>query len=61
MLGWLQDRLLDNLDTDVTDAQTRLGQAREKMQKLMKTNNKCEFWTIIILAIVMVIMIFSLF
>ena len=61
MLGWLQDRLLDNLYTDVTDAQTRLGQAREKMQKLMKTNNKCEFWTIIILAIVMVIMIFSLF
>ena len=53
--------LLDTLDTDVSDAQTRLGQAREKMQKLMKTNNKCEFYSIIILFIVMVIMIFSLF
>ena len=53
--------LLDTLDTDVSDAQTRLGQAREKMQKLMKTNNKCEFYSIIILFIVMLIMIFSLF
>ena len=32
--------LLDTLDTDVSDAQTRLGQAREKMQKLMKQVKK---------------------
>ena len=54
-------RMLDSLDTDVSDAQTRLGQAREKMQKLMKTNNKCEFYSIIILFIIMIIMIFSIF
>ena len=39
--------LLDNLDTDVTDAQNRLTQAREKMQKLMKTNSSfyCKEYT----------------
>lgn len=31
--------LLDSLDTDVSDAQNRLTQAREKMQKLLKTNS----------------------
>lgn len=32
-----QDKLLDTLDTDVSDAQNRLNQARDKMQALMKT------------------------
>ena len=32
--------LLSNLDTDVSDAQNRLEQARTKMQKLMKTNSR---------------------
>lgn len=36
----LNNRLLDNLDTDVSDAQNRLNQARDKMQKLMKTNSR---------------------
>lgn len=62
--------LLDNLDTDVTDANNRLTQARDKMQKLMKTNSmnrknllwldKCEFYTIIILFVVALIMGFAL-
>lgn len=54
-----QDKLLDTLDTDVSDAQNRLNQARDKMQELMKTNNKCQFWTIIILFIVAFIMVCS--
>ena len=53
-----QDKLLDTLDTaDVSDAQNRLNQARDKMQALMKTNNKCQFWTIIILFFVALIMV----
>lgn len=54
-----QDKLLDTLDTDVSDAQNRLNQARDKMQALMKTNSKCQFWTIIILFIVALIMVCS--
>ena len=54
-----QDKLLDTLDTDVSDAQNRLNQARDKMQALMQTNNKCQFWTIIILFIVALIMVCS--
>ena len=54
-----QDKLLDTLDTDVSDAQNRLNQARDKMQALMKTNHKCQFWTIIILFIVALIMVCS--
>ena len=54
-----QDKLLDTLDTDVSDAQNRLNQARDEMQALMKTNNKCQFWTIIILFIVALIMVCS--
>ena len=38
-MKWVIDSLLDNLDTDVSDAQNRLNQARDKMQKLMKTNS----------------------
>ena len=49
--------MLDTLDTDVSDAQNRLNQARDKMQALMKTNNKCQFWTIIILFFVALIMV----
>ncbi|KAK8796963.1 hypothetical protein WA538_000188 [Blastocystis sp. DL] len=56
-----QDALLTNLDTDVSEAQNRLEQARGKMQKLLKTNNKCELWTIIILFVAAVILVFSLF
>jgi len=33
-------RLLTNLDTDVSEAQNRLEQARGKMQKLLKTNSR---------------------
>lgn len=36
----LSGSLLSNLDTDVSDAQNRLEQARVKMQKLMKTNSR---------------------
>lgn len=51
-----QSILLDKLETEIDDASTRMGQVEQALGKLLKTKDSCQIWTIVILALILIIL-----
>jgi hypothetical protein len=51
-----QTILLDKLETEVDDASTKMGQVEQALGKLLKTKDSCQIWTIVILAVILVLL-----
>mmetsp|Transcript_19996 Transcript_19996/g.28727 ORF Transcript_19996/g.28727 Transcript_19996/m.28727 type:complete len:269 (-) Transcript_19996:171-977(-) len=52
-----QNKLLDELDRDLDDAGEKMNFVMAKLSKLLKTKDGCQIWTIVILAVVLVILV----
>lgn len=52
-----QNRKLDDLDRDMTDAEHKMNFIQAKLSKLLKTKDGCQIWTIVILAVVLVVLV----
>jgi syntaxin 6 len=52
-----QNRLLDELDQDIDDAGEKMNFVMGKLSKLLKTKDGCQIWTIVILAIILIILV----
>jgi chromosome segregation ATPase len=50
-----QDKILDDIDKDMDVAQGKMDQALGAIEKLLKTKDRCQLWTILILVVVFVI------
>ena len=55
--GELQDKMLDNLKTDLDDAGDKMGVVMGSLSKLLKTKDGCQIWTIVILAVILIILV----
>jgi len=51
-----QNRMLEDLSTDLDETQGRMEHALKRMDKLLKSNNRCQTWTILILIVVAFVM-----
>ncbi len=51
-----QGIMLDGLDHDINDASNRMTTVQEALQKLLKTKDGCQIWTIVILTVILVIL-----
>lgn len=53
-----QNRMLEQLDEDLDDAGEKMNFVMSKLGKLLKTKDSCQIWSIIILTLILVILIF---
>mmetsp|Transcript_11445 Transcript_11445/g.25645 ORF Transcript_11445/g.25645 Transcript_11445/m.25645 type:complete len:349 (-) Transcript_11445:209-1255(-) len=53
-----QNKMLTELDDDLADAEEKLGLVMGKLAKLLKTKNKCQLGTILILCLIALILFF---
>uniref|UniRef100_A0A7S2PDM4 t-SNARE coiled-coil homology domain-containing protein n=1 Tax=Leptocylindrus danicus TaxID=163516 RepID=A0A7S2PDM4_9STRA len=53
-----QNKMLNSLDEDLTDAEEKLGFVMGKLAKLLKTKNKCQLGLILVLMLVVIILFF---
>jgi len=53
-----QNKMLSELDEDLADAEEKLGMVMGKLAKLLKTKNKCQLGTILVLCLVALILLF---
>jgi hypothetical protein len=52
-----QNVLLQELDDDLDDAGNKMNVVMAKLSKLLKTKDGCQIWTIVILAVILVILV----
>jgi hypothetical protein len=52
--------MLDRLDTDLEQATTKMDVVMEALQKLLKTKDGCQIWTIVILTFILILLSKSL-
>ena len=52
-----QNVMLDGLETDLDDAGNKMGVVMASLSKLLKTKDGCQIWTIVILAVILIILI----
>jgi hypothetical protein len=48
--------MLDNLDSDLEQATSKMDVVMEALQKLLKTKDGCQIWTIVILTIILILL-----
>ena len=53
----LQKKMLDNLENDLDDAGLKMGVVMGSLSKLLKTKDGCQIWTIVILAVILIILV----
>jgi len=53
-----QNRMLQNLEEDLSDAEEQLGVVMGKLGKLLKTKNKCQLGLILILSFIVLVLFF---
>ena len=53
----LQNKMLDNLENDLDDAGLKMGVVMGSLSKLLKTKDGCQIWTIVILAVILIILV----
>ena len=53
----LQNNMLDNLGNDLDDAGQKMGVVMGSLSKLLKTKDGCQIWTIVILAVILIILV----
>mmetsp|Transcript_1832 Transcript_1832/g.2134 ORF Transcript_1832/g.2134 Transcript_1832/m.2134 type:complete len:271 (+) Transcript_1832:161-973(+) len=51
-----QNRMLDDLSSDLDETQGRMEHALQRMDKLLKSNNRCQTWTILSLILIAFVM-----
>jgi hypothetical protein len=51
-----QNRLLDDLDKDLDDAGEKMNFVMAKLSTLLKTKDSCQIWTIVILAVILIVL-----
>jgi len=51
-----QNRKLNKLDDDLDEAGNKMNFVMAKLSKLLKTKDGCQIWTIVILALVLVVL-----
>jgi syntaxin 6 len=56
-----QNKMLDEMDADLADAEEQLGVVMGKLAKLLKTKNKCHLGTILCLLVVIVLFLLVLY
>jgi t-SNARE complex subunit (syntaxin) len=49
--------MLDVLESDMDDAGLNMNTLTSSLSKLLKTNNGCQIWTIVILILILIILI----
>lgn len=54
----LQNQMLEEMDDDLQDAEEKLGLVMGKLAKMLKTKDKCQLGTILMLIAVMVVLLF---
>ena len=52
-----QNVMLGSLETDLDDAGNKMGVVMASLSKLLKTKDGCQIWTIVILAVILIILI----
>jgi hypothetical protein len=52
-----QNRLLDDLGDDIDDAGEKMNFVMGKLSKLLKTKDGCQIWTIVILALILIVLV----
>lgn len=52
-----QTILLDKLETEIDEASTKMGQVEQALGKLLKTKDSCQIWTVVILALILIILV----
>lgn len=52
-----QDKILDELGTDMDNAGDKMNVVMASLSKLLKTKDGCQLWTIVILAVVLIILV----
>lgn len=53
-----QNKMLDELQDDLQNAEEQLGLVMGKLAKMLKTKNKCHLGTIVILSIIVIVLFF---
>lgn len=53
-----QNKMLDELQDDLENAEEQLGLVMGKLSKMLKTKNKCHLGTIVILSVIVVVLFF---
>ena len=53
-----QNRMLSDLDRDIDEAAEKMNFVMGKMAKLLKTKDTCQIWTVNILCLVLVLLVF---
>ena len=52
-----QGQMLNKLDEDMDDAGNKMNFVQAQLSKLLKTKDGCQIWTIVILAIILIILV----
>ena len=53
-----QRNMLDSLESDLEETSDKMQFAMSKLQKLLKTKDSCQIWTIVALVIVLLVLVF---
>lgn len=51
-----QNRMLDELETDLDVQQGKMAFVQDKLSKLLKTKDGCQIWTVVILTVILIIL-----
>jgi len=52
-----QNKMLNKLDEDLDDAGNKMNFVQAQLSKLLKTKDGCQIWTIVILAVVLILLV----
>lgn len=52
-----QNVMLDHLEKDMTVASSNMDQVQKMLGKLLKTKDGCQIWTIVVLALILIILV----
>ena len=53
-----QNRMLKDFETDLDEAAEKMNFVMGKLAKLLKTKDTCQIWTVIILTLILILLIF---
>ena len=55
----VQNRMLNEVDRDMDEASDAMGMMMGKLGKLLKTKDNCQIWSVIILTLTLIALIFA--
>lgn len=54
----VQNRMLNDLDRDLDEAAEKMNFVMGKLAKLLKTKDSCQIWTVVLLTLILILLIF---